>query len=159
MLVVDRGIKIRVMRKILLLLFSVLLFSLSINAQTDKGQVPVSKVDTISLPFRNPFRKKAKIDKVARVAEFYTQDHYLEKAGKYLNQSAKMQGLALAFAAGGGIASGIMAKEDKPVWAVPIAFGGFAVIFEICSIHFKYKSGRMLIMSAGANGAAVSLNF
>lgn len=156
--VTDR-VKIEIMRKLLLLLFSVLLFSLSVNAQSEKSQMPVNKVDTIYLPFKNPFRKKAKIQKAAKVAEIYPQGHYLKKAGEYLNQSAKLQGLALTSMAVSGVTTALMADSDKPVWAVPIAFGGLALICEICSIHFKYKSGQMLIMSAGVNGATVSLNF
>ncbi len=145
------------MRKLLLLLFSVLLFSLSARAQSDKSQMPVNKVDTISLPFKNPFRKFKKKAEIG--VELQTQDYYLKKSGKYLKESARMQGLSLAFAAAGGIVAGVMAKEDKPIWAVPIALGGFAVVFEVCSIHLKNKSGQMLIMSAGVNGATVSLNF
>lgn len=144
------------MKKLLSILLLIIIPTISIYSQENPY---TSKVDTIYLPFKNPFRKKAKVQKAAEPVKVYPQSYYYNKAGEYLKKSAAAQGFAIGLVAAGGLSSALMADSEKKIWAVPIAFGIGAIACEIYSITLKDKAGRMLILGAGVDGAKISLSF
>src|SRR5574344_453566 len=105
--------------KIVILLLLLIIPNISIYSQENPY---TSKVDTIYLPFKNPFREKAKVKKVAEPVKVYPQSYYYNKAGEYLKKSAAAQGFAISLVAAGGLSSALMVDSEKRIWAVPIVF-------------------------------------